>query len=164
MNNILQAFRNIAQNARVAKCPRCKRPSVVKTLTEGSNQQRFTRNSTKTPALGLIKKFDTYPLPFQKHTNFTIFSEAESPKKCHSARYSSTDVEFNVEYAQCSGAQCSFKFCLKCLCEYCLPHMCLGTPLGPKSPSEKEKETSKRSVAGSKQSKRNLRRLCSIDK
>jgi hypothetical protein len=64
-----------------------------------------------------------------------------------------TDSEDEYEFAHCSKKSCDFKFCLKCLSRYHPRKKC--KELSPASPNH----TANSSIAGSKASKRSLKRL-----
>lgn len=65
------------------------------------------------------------------------------------------------EFAECT--KCAFKFCMKCKCEFHGSDMCpVKTYIAPMD-SEDEEDVKMLYPTGSR-SKRNLRRLCSLEK
>lgn len=64
------------------------------------------------------------------------------------------------DYAECTKKSCEFKFCMKCLCAYHDSEKCpIDTSISPIEPSEQ-----KLLYPTGSMSKRNLRRLCSLDR
>lgn len=66
--------------------------------------------------------------------------------------------------AQCTNKMCGFKFCIKCSCPYHVNGQCdRDIDNEDNAADDENQEDQINYVACSKQSKRNLRRLCSLD-
>lgn len=134
-------------NPHLVKCPKCNSPSIVKTETTNeieSNNENITL------------------FPFQKPRSVSIDDTNSCDKIQHSAKkFQKIQEKSTINFAMCTTDKCNFMFCIVCNCAYnSNEHVCLIERIG----SHNLKENSKCNVSGSKNSKRSLRRLCSIDK
>lgn len=181
---MLQIIQKLEKYTKFRKCPKCDRSSIIQTDDEINanflNHDVSTTSAMTTPMkLRSSKSVDANMFPFKKQNSFSFDIDCDitsliqhstpdaavpsssSSSKSH-ALSGSQCISNGDYYAQCTGNSCNFKFCLKCLCAYSPNHFCLISSTGSKA--SLNKESTKIPVSGTKRSKRNLRRLCSIDK
>jgi hypothetical protein len=131
--NILQ----LSPHGRVSK--RSPRKLLSKTSIAGFNEAAH-------------KICQTLPLNFSDEEKSSSSSGCESPGgHCSSSSEDSNDETY--EFAECTAIGCCFKFCVKCNCRYHPKFKCAD--FSPPSPSR----TSKKVIACSKKSRKNLKRL-----
>lgn len=142
----------LGPNQRCMPCPVCRKTSII-------------GDPSDPPATNLKKSLSTEygdqktpSIPFSKQNSVQLFDENISGPP----QGQRNDDQLQI-FAQCTS--CSHTFCPKCLC-HCHPNgICLSREIGDSSMigKSKSKSRNKEHVAGSKESKRNLRRLCNLN-
>lgn len=128
----------IKQNQRRTKCPTCLRPSIITQLKDNNEPNKINEKR----------------IPFQRsiYCDKNLFADDRKSSNSNS-RY---------EFAECT--KCGFKFCMNCKCEFHGSDRCpVKTFIAPMGSDDEENDVKTRYPTGSR-SKRNLRRLCSLDK
>lgn len=135
-NNLkIFVFQLIKENQRRTKCPACLRPSII------------SKNIDNEP-----NRINEKRIPFQRSIYFDQDSLLSFSKPTSS----------QYEFAECT--KCRFKFCMNCKCEFHGNDKCpVRTFIAPMDSEEEEDVKMLYQSTGSR-SKRNLRRLCSLDK
>lgn len=168
----MQLVKSLKPNQSVMKCPRCQATSVVHNPSESSALRTTTKLKKslsveyRAPSTSLFsfRKQDSFPLldgtSSAHHQNKDSMSSPVLPFTPPIGQLAEEQLE---SFAKCSSNSCGYRFCPKCLCDFHLNGNCMSREIGAFGDIKKSNGRHKEYVAGSKESKRNLRRLCSLN-
>lgn len=153
------------------KCPRCQNISVVSNLSDSSvlrtkKLKKSLSAEYRAPTTSSLsfRKQNSFPLLDRNssthHPSKDLMSPPSPPLTPPIGHLANEQLDI---FAQCSSKRCSYRFCPKCLCDFHLNGKCMSREIGASSFIENATGGKKEYVAGSKESKRNLRRLCSLN-
>lgn len=159
------------KDVKIKKCPRCKASAPIVSMKLSPNKRRRNLSMRKADHSMTLRTKSTFQQSIISNSSLLEktalgFNDSRGSDSAMSRSNSSSpvsddfsyldknqDSEDEYEYAHCSKKSCDFKFCLKCLSRYHPRKKC--KELSPASPNR----TVNTSVAGSKASKRSLKRL-----
>lgn len=180
INNFFQLVKKLSKDAKLTKCPLCERSCEIITP---DTSQTFGYKKDNTPPRKCLFDDSQSPIKIKKSSSlqnsnsvlefsrvnrsnslpYNIRSSTNAQSSTSSGRNSIDDNLFSSQnnsinfqdYSMCS--RCNYKFCASCHCA-CHPYQeC--TIIDSYSPSREEEKPLRPSIIGSKQSKKNLKRL-----